>query len=107
MLVLASGGYAFCGFSSMSLLLMGFSNTWMLLVRRCGLFKVRLDGFLVGLMVILERFCNGLTQDLFLLLRRRLDFGFGDDFLVWVLSFYWFRRPSVEGVFCLFVEVCI
>jgi len=38
--------------------------------------KVWLHEFLVGLMVILEGFCNGLTQDLFLLLRRRLDFGF-------------------------------
>jgi len=45
-------------------------------VRRCGLFKVRLHEFLVGLMVILERFFNGLTQDLFLLFHRRLDFGF-------------------------------
>jgi len=34
-------------------------------VRRCGLFKVRLHGFLVGLMVILEGFFNGLAQDLF------------------------------------------
>jgi hypothetical protein len=47
-----------------------------MIVRRCGLFKVRLHGFLVGSMVILERFFNGLTQDLFLLLRMRLDFGF-------------------------------
>lgn len=38
--------------------------------------KVRLHGFLVGLMIILEGFCNGLAQDLFLLLRMRLDFGF-------------------------------
>jgi len=38
--------------------------------------KVRLHRFLVGLLVILEGFCNGLTQDLFLLLRGRLDFGF-------------------------------
>ena len=38
-LLVASGGYAFCGFSSMSLLLMGFSNTWMLdgvACLRCG-----------------------------------------------------------------------
>jgi hypothetical protein len=71
-LVLASGGYAFCGFSSMSLLLNGFQMH----VRRYGLFKMRVHGFLVGLMVILERFFNGMAQDLFLLLRRRLDFDF-------------------------------
>ena len=37
---------------------------------------MRLHGFLVGLMVILDGFCNGLAQDLFLLLLRRLDIGF-------------------------------
>jgi len=47
-----------------------------MVVRLRGLFKVRLHGFLVGLMVILERFFNGLTQDLFMLLHRRLDFDF-------------------------------
>ena len=47
-----------------------------MVVRLCGLFKVRLHGFLVGLMVILERFFSGLAQDLFMLLRRHLDFGF-------------------------------
>jgi len=30
MVVFGGGGYAFCGFSSMSLLLVGFSNTRML-----------------------------------------------------------------------------
>ena len=34
-------------------------------VRRYGLFTVRLHRFLVGLMIILEGFFNGLTQDLF------------------------------------------
>jgi len=29
-LVVASRGYVFCGFSSISLLCMGFSNTWVL-----------------------------------------------------------------------------
>lgn len=38
--------------------------------------KVRLPEFLVGLMVILDGFCNSLAQDLFLLLLRRLEFGF-------------------------------
>ncbi|KEH18352.1 transmembrane protein, putative [Medicago truncatula] len=38
--------------------------------------KVRLPGFLVGLMVILDGFCNSLAQDLFLLLLRHLEFGF-------------------------------
>jgi len=38
--------------------------------------KVRLHAFLVGLMVILDEFCNGLAQDLFLLLLRHLYFGF-------------------------------
>ncbi|RHN72705.1 hypothetical protein MtrunA17_Chr2g0290671 [Medicago truncatula] len=38
--------------------------------------KVRLHEFLVGLIVIFDGFCNGLSQDLFLLLLRRLDFGF-------------------------------
>jgi len=38
--------------------------------------KVRLHRFLVGLLVILEGFCNSLAQDLFLLLRVRLEFGF-------------------------------
>jgi len=37
---------------------------------------VRLHGFLEGLMVLLEGFCNGLAQDLFLLLHGCLDFGF-------------------------------
>lgn len=64
-----------------------------------------LHGILVGLMVFLDEFCNGLAQDLFLLSLKHLDHGFGDDFLVLVFSFYWFR--SVEGVFRLFVEVCI
>jgi len=67
----ACGGYVFCDFSSMSFVVdEGFH------VKRCGLFKVGLHGFLVSLMVILEKFFNGLAQDLFLLLRRRLDFGF-------------------------------
>jgi len=38
--------------------------------------KVRLHEFLVGLMVILDEFGNGLAQDFFMLLLRRLDFGF-------------------------------
>ncbi|RHN48766.1 hypothetical protein MtrunA17_Chr7g0267271 [Medicago truncatula] len=38
--------------------------------------KVRLHRFLVGLMVILDGFCNGFTQDLFMLLLVHLDFGF-------------------------------
>jgi len=70
----ASGAYAFCGFSSTSFVVDGvFKYTD---VSWRGLFKVRLYGFLVGLLVILERFFNGLAQDLFLLLRRRLDFSF-------------------------------
>jgi len=56
-------------------------------VRWCGLFKVRLHEFLVGLMVILERFFNGLAQDLFLLLRRRLNFGFWRWLLGLLFSF--------------------
>jgi len=32
---------------------------------------------------------------------------FGDDLLIMVFSFYWFGGPSVDGVFGLFVEVCI
>jgi len=38
-LVVASGGHVCCGFSSMNLLLMGFSNTWLLdcvACLRCG-----------------------------------------------------------------------
>ncbi len=62
---------------------------------------------MVGLMVILERFFNGLTQDLFLLFHRRLDFGFWRWFLGLVFSLYWFLGPSMEGVFGLFVEVYI
>lgn len=53
-LVVASGGYAFCGFSSTSYVVDGvFKYTD---VSWCGLFKVRLHGFLVGFIVILERF---------------------------------------------------
>jgi len=73
-LVVTSGGYAFCAFSSMSFVVDGVFNytdvSW------CGLFKVRLHGSLVGLMVILERFFNNLRKDLFLLYQRRLDFSF-------------------------------
>jgi hypothetical protein len=54
------------------------------------LFKVRLHGFLVSLMVILERFFNGLAQDLFLLLHV-WTLVFGDDFLVWCLVFIGFE----------------
>jgi len=60
----------------------------------CGLFKVQLHGFLVGLMVILERFFNGFVQDLFLLLRRRINFGFWRWLIGLVSSFYWFRGPQ-------------
>jgi len=72
--VVTSGGYAFCGFFSSSFVVDGVFSY--MDVSWCGLFKVRLHEFLVGLMVILERFFNGLTQDLFLLYRRRLYFSF-------------------------------
>jgi hypothetical protein len=73
-LLVASGGYAFCGFFFYEFVVDGVFKY--MDARRCGLFKVRLHVFVVGLMVILGKFFNGFVQDLFLLLRRRLDFGF-------------------------------
>ena len=103
--VCGSGGYAFCGFFSSSFVVDGVFSY--MDVSWCGLFKVRLHEFLVGLMVILERFFNGLTQDLFLLYRRRLYFSFWRWLLCLVFNFYWFRGPLVEGVFGLLVKVYI
>jgi hypothetical protein len=65
--MVASGGYAFCGFSSTSFVVDEvFKYTD---VSWCGLFKVRLHGFLVGLLVNLERFFNGLEGVFGLLLK--------------------------------------
>jgi len=80
--VVSGGGYVFYGFCSMSLLLMGFSNIYVVILQvlNCAQLqkrsKLRLHGFLVGLMVILDGFCIGWVQDLFMLLLRRVDFGF-------------------------------
>lgn len=61
------GGYAFCGFSSTSFVVDEvFKYTD---VSWCGLFKVWLHGFLVGLLVNLERFFNGLEGVFGLLLK--------------------------------------
>ena len=61
----ACGGYAFCEFSSMSLLLMGFSNTYegILHVLNCALTALNcrreaLHEFLVGLMLFWRGFAT-------------------------------------------------
>jgi len=69
--------------------------------------KVQFHRFLVGFNCYFVGILQRLTQDLFLLLRGHLNFGFWTQLFVFGVSFYWFQEPSVAGVFSLFVKVYI